>query len=146
VIWYGKPVLGALMFKSLVLLVIGLPSFITPVFILESTGSINPETFYTLALFFIFWYCMAGLLTVSPIIHTFLSWRNTLYILTDERIIVRRRAVGIDYRILDLDNVQQVNLDVGFWDNNRSFSRSWASNAISGSGTRKYSKTNKKNR
>ena len=36
--------------------------------------------------------------------------------MTDRRVIVRKGVVGIDYDALSLDLVQQVNVDVGFWD------------------------------
>ncbi|OYT28926.1 MAG: hypothetical protein B6U94_08080 [Thermofilum sp. ex4484_79] len=116
VIWYDKPVLSALMLKSLSMLIIGLPFLIFPLLIFGFTGGLNPSTFFVLIPFFAFWYGIVGLITIGPIIHVSLSWRNMLYLLTDKRIIVRQGAVGIDYEILDLENVQQVNLNVGFWD------------------------------
>jgi len=39
-----------------------------------------------------------------------------VYMLTNKRIIIRRGVIGIDYDILNVENIQQVILNVGFWD------------------------------
>ncbi len=39
-----------------------------------------------------------------------------IYLLTNKRIIVWRGVIGIDYDILNIENIQQVTLNVGFWD------------------------------
>lgn len=36
--------------------------------------------------------------------------------MTDKRVIVRKGLEGIDYEILELVNMQQVNVDVELWD------------------------------
>ncbi|MET1159726.1 MAG: PH domain-containing protein [Thermoprotei archaeon] len=41
---------------------------------------------------------------------------NLYYVLTNKRIIIKKGLVGIDYDVLDLDSIRQVNVDVGFWD------------------------------
>ncbi|HFC49354.1 MAG TPA: PH domain-containing protein [Thermofilum sp.] len=48
--------------------------------------------------------------------HSFLIWKNVSYVVTDKRVIVRKGLEGIDYEILELVNMQQVNVDVELWD------------------------------
>jgi uncharacterized membrane protein YdbT with pleckstrin-like domain len=53
---------------------------------------------------------------LSPVIHPLLVWRNIYYLITDRRILVRKGIFGIDYDILDMEYVEQVNINRGVWD------------------------------
>jgi len=49
-------------------------------------------------------------------IYAILVWKNIFYVLTDRRIVVRKGLIGIDYDVLGLDMIRQVNINVGLWD------------------------------
>ncbi|RLE63155.1 MAG: hypothetical protein DRJ47_09720 [Thermoprotei archaeon] len=75
-----------------------------------------PPTASAILLFFCFWYGIGILVFFAVSIYAILVWKNMFYLLTDRRIMVRRGLIGIDYDVLGLDMIQQVNTEVGFWD------------------------------
>jgi uncharacterized membrane protein YdbT with pleckstrin-like domain len=44
------------------------------------------------------------------------AYRNTEYLITDQRVITQTGAIGLDTRYLDLDKIQEVYVQVGFID------------------------------
>ncbi|MCD6444827.1 PH domain-containing protein [Candidatus Bathyarchaeota archaeon] len=112
-IWSGRPLLKPFVLKRLSGLIIPI------VFIVFST-SFTPffTTGWTMPLvsFFILWFGILGFMLFLSSIYPLLLWRNLYYVLTDKRMIVRKGVLGIDYDILDLKYIQQINVNVGVWD------------------------------
>jgi len=114
VLWSGKPLRAPFLLKSLSMLVMAVPVIALPLpFIVSIRGALLQAP---VVAFFALWYSFAILIGVGPFIYNALVWKNLYYVLTDRRIIVRKGVVGIDYDALSLDLVQEVNVDVGFWD------------------------------
>ncbi|HDJ97520.1 MAG TPA: PH domain-containing protein [Thermofilum sp.] len=113
VLWAGKPARKPFVLKTLPVVVLLLPFLAAPLLIFAVAGDAFFHPF--VLLFFVFWYGVLGVAALSPL-YSFLVWKNVFYVVTDRRVIVRRGLVGIDYDVLELVNVQQVNVDVGIWD------------------------------
>ena len=113
VVWVGKPVRKPFVLKAALPLLLFTPFIIGPLILLAAA----PQAFGgpIPLLFFLFWYGSLSFVALAPL-YNLLVWKNVFYILTNRRVIVRKGLIGIDYDILDLENVQQVNVDVGFWD------------------------------
>ena len=113
VLWAGKPRKAPLVLKSFISTVIVLPFIIIPFFIFQITGPalLNP----IVIIFFLFWYGIISIFAIMPI-YNFLMWKNIWYMLTNKRVIVRTGLIGIDYDILELENIQQINVNVGLID------------------------------
>lgn len=115
VIWAGKPSKTPFVVKKIGFSLIAVPWLLFPLFMLNATSwTIVSQPF--VCLFLVFWYGILGFISLGSPVYSFLVWRNIFYVLTDRRIIVRKGLIGIDYDVLSLDVVQQVNIDVGFWD------------------------------
>jgi len=115
VLWCGKPLRSPFVLKRIGLAFIAIPWLIIPLIVI---GTISPRALFELPIliFFTFWYGILGLIVFGTPVYSFLVWKNIYYILTNKRIIVRKGLVGIDYDILSLDSIRQVNVNVGFWD------------------------------
>lgn len=50
-------------------------------------------------------------MAIGPL-YDYIAWKNIWYVLTNKRIIVRKGVIGIDYDMLELENIQQVNVNV----------------------------------
>lgn len=116
IIWFSRAELKPLVLRRLPgimlpLVFILVPFMIVPFNVLMSS---SPQLF--LVLFLAFWLGISGLMIFSSSLYPILLWRNLCYVLTDRRIIVRRGVIGIDYDILNLEQVQQINIDRGIWD------------------------------
>jgi len=46
----------------------------------------------------------------------FLSYKNTEYAITNQRLITQTGAIGLDTRYVDLEKIQEVNVNIGFID------------------------------
>ncbi len=114
VLWSGKPVKTPFVVKGLVVNIFTIPFILFPVFIFMNVPKLLLEPM--VLAFFALWWGMLGLISFGNPIYSFFVWKNIFYIITNKRIIVRKGLIGIDYDVLDLDHVQQVNVDVGFWD------------------------------
>jgi uncharacterized membrane protein YdbT with pleckstrin-like domain len=55
-------------------------------------------------------------LIFGPIIWSFLAYRNTEYLLSDQRLITQTGAIGLDTRFVDLEKVQEVYVRIGVVD------------------------------
>jgi len=116
VIWFGRAELKPFILKRLPGVIfpsifILIPFMVMPFNILMPLSS---QPF--LILFFIFWFGISSLIIFSSSLYPLLLWRNLYYVLTDRRIIVRKGIIGIDYDILNLEQVQQININRGIWD------------------------------
>lgn len=116
IIWVGRPSLKPFILKNLAGLVIPLIFLLIPIPFIGILSNPPISTSLSLLLFLLVWYGIVGFSVFSFSLYPILLWRNLYYILTDRRIIVRKGVVGIDYDILELGYVQQVNLDRGLWD------------------------------
>mgnify|MGYP000132519334 CR=1 FL=1 len=115
ILWSGKPSRIPFTLKSAWFSLLGLPLLAFPLILLRPVllkVILDPPVL----LFLIFWYGILGFVFLGAPIYALLVWRNMFYVLTDKRVVVRKGLVGIDYDILGLDMIQQVNVEVGFWD------------------------------
>lgn len=109
----GKPVRKPYVLKTVPIIISLIPFLAAPLIVFMAVRNAVFDPF--VLLFFAFCYGFLGLVALAPL-YSFLVWRNVFYVVTDRRVIVRRGLVGIDYDVLELVNVQQVNVDVGLWD------------------------------
>ncbi|MEM2165452.1 MAG: PH domain-containing protein [Candidatus Bathyarchaeia archaeon] len=118
VIWVSRSAFKPFILKNLAGLIVPVIFLFIPIpFITVLYGSPIPTPMNLVPiLFLLLWYGFVGFSIFSFSIYPILLWRNLYYLLTDRRIIIRKGVVGIDYDILDLEYVQQVNLDRGIWD------------------------------
>jgi len=111
-LWNAKPVLMPFIFSS----------FATVPFGLLFMG------------FAIFWMCMASqgggyfwlfgmpflligfAVSFGGAITQLVAYRNTIYIITDKRIIIQSGAIGLDTKFIELDKIQEVYVNIGFID------------------------------
>jgi len=115
VVWHGKPVRKPFLLKSMSLLFPALFIVVMSVpflMVVPANVFLQPPVLGFFSLRFGF----AFLIALGPFIYNALVWKNLYYVVTDRRIIIRKGVIGIDYDYLDLDLVQQVKVDVGFWD------------------------------
>lgn len=113
ILWVAKPRRAAFVLKSAGSLIIALPFLLMPIFLFGMAGPAITHPF--VILFLVFWYGAISLMAFAPL-YSLLVWKNVWYVLTDKRVIVRKGLIGIDYDFLELENIQQVNVDVGLWD------------------------------
>jgi uncharacterized membrane protein YdbT with pleckstrin-like domain len=55
-------------------------------------------------------------LSFGSIMTNFFAYRNTVYIITDKRVIVQTGAIGLDTQFIELDKIQEVYVNTGFID------------------------------
>ncbi|WFO75754.1 PH domain-containing protein [Desulfurococcaceae archaeon MEX13E-LK6-19] len=115
ILWCDKPLRAPFVRRSIGLVFIGIPWLVFPLIII---GMASTKFLFEppVLLFLIFWYGILGFIFFWTPIYSSLVWKNIYYVLTNKRIIIRKGLVGIDYDVLNLDAIQQVNVNVGFWD------------------------------
>jgi len=112
ILWIGKPKSAPFILKGLVVVPIVVLFGVFPLLIVpREVFTVLPVLF-----FLVLWELFPVIFILSVTLYPILLLRNILYIVTDRRIIVRKGVIGIDYDILNLELVQQVNIDVGIWD------------------------------
>jgi len=112
VLWSGKPVKTPFIFPGLVAVPFGL--FFTGfsiVWMMMASQAPSPFRLFGLIFFFVGFGAIFG----API-RQFVAYKNTEYLITDQRIITQTGAIGLDTRYLDLDKIQEVYVQVGFID------------------------------
>ena len=120
ILWIDKPVRKVFLIQSSItlfltgfMIVFSLPFLM----VLSQAFTIIPYgSKIFLLIFFIIWFGLALLLGLGPFVRNWIAWENSFYVVTDRRIIVRDGAIGVDYDILNLDLIKQVNVNIGFWD------------------------------
>jgi len=114
VLWSGKPVKVPFILPSLVAVPFGLFFMGFSIFWMWGAASVGaPGPFILFGLSFV----LIGLgLTVGTPIRQLMRYRNTEYMITDQRVIAQTGAIGLDTRYLDLDKIQEVYVQVGFID------------------------------
>ena len=118
IIWVGRPVFKPFILKNIAGLIVPIIFSIIPIPFIQQMfySPISSSMFFFPIIFLSLWYGTLGVIMFSFSLYPILLWKNLYYILTDRRIIVRKGVVGIDYDILNLEYVQQVNMDRGIWD------------------------------
>jgi uncharacterized membrane protein YdbT with pleckstrin-like domain len=116
ILWQGNPVLKPFVFATnFYPLVFGLLFiiFVSVFFIFPVVSEGAPLEF---TLFLVPIYLIGFGLSFGMPIWSLLTYKNTEYIISDQRIITQTGAVGIDLRIVDLEKIQEVNVRIGFVD------------------------------
>jgi len=119
VLWSGKPVKVPFLFLSITFgLFVGI-IVLTMGFVMYYITSTAPPGAVSPEVPFLFFLIAAipgfGLIIGIPL-WQFMRYRNTEYIITDQRIITQTGAIGLDTRFVDLDKVQEVYVKVGLID------------------------------
>jgi membrane protein YdbS with pleckstrin-like domain len=114
VLWSGKPVKTPFIIPGLATVLFGLLFLGFSIFWMWGATSAGAPLVFTL---FELPFILMGLgLTVGPTIWQLMRYRNTEYMITDQRMITQTGAIGLDTRFVDLDKVQEVYVQVGFID------------------------------
>jgi len=117
ILWQGKPVKAPFVLAGLVFIPIGLLFFGMSIYWLFSL-----ESFHMLSspftLFILFFILFGIAFMASPPILQLMRYRNTEYIITDQRLITQTGAFGLKTRFVDLDRIQEVYVHVGLIDRN----------------------------
>ncbi len=116
IVWVSRSAFKPFILKNLAGLVVPVVFLLIPIPFMGMFYIPPPHITIFMLPFFILWYCIVGFAVFNFSAYPILLWRNLYYVLTDRRIIVRKGVIGIDYDILDLEYVQQVNLERGIWD------------------------------
>jgi len=114
VIWSGKPAKAPFLVGGLVVSAFGLIWLSFSVFAMSMAVSSGDPGFVTL---FLSLFVLIGFgLTFGPPITQVLRYRNTKYVITDQRLITQTGAIGLDTRFIDLNKIQEVHVNVSFID------------------------------
>jgi membrane protein YdbS with pleckstrin-like domain len=116
VLWSGKPVLIPFIFSGLIVIpVIGIVWLIFATFFVLSALSMGANIFPFV--FFSLFVLLMGLgIIMGPLLVELLRYKNTEYMITDQRIIAQTGAIGIDTRFVELNKIQEVYVTVGWLD------------------------------
>jgi len=113
VLWSGKPVkMPFVLPHSLIMIPFGLffmafsISFMIPAFEAPFPWSFFPWLFFLAG----FGACFG-----EPI-YLLMAYRNTEYMITDQRVIIQTGAIGLDTRFVEFDKIQETYVDVSFID------------------------------
>lgn len=114
VLWTGKPVVTPFIFKGLLVMPLGLLFLGLAILSIWGSASLGGRGF--LSLFDLF-YVFIGLgIVFGPLTAQVMRYRNTEYMITDQRIVTQTGAIGLDTRFVELDRIQEVYVNVGFVD------------------------------
>ena len=116
VLWQGKPKLFPFIFAhnavpflfGLFFMAVTFFFFVSP---LLSTGFPLELILFPLIFFFV-----GFLIAFGQPIWSYLAFRNTEYMISDQRLITQTGAIGLDTRFVELEKVQEVNVQVGVFD------------------------------
>lgn len=117
VLWQGNPVLKAFIFSSSIFpaTIFGLFFFVVIlVFFLPAMFYGGAPLFFLLPLLLFLLFPLA--MIFGPIIWTFLAYKNTEYLISDQRLITQTGAIGLDTRFVDLEKIQEVYVRIGIFD------------------------------
>ena len=124
VIWSDKPLKSPFMIGGFIASVFRLVWLSFSLFAMWVSTIQGIETFVTL---FLSLFVLIGFgLTLGPPIWQVMRYKNTKYLITNQRLITQTGAIGVDTRFLDLDNIQEVYVNVNFVESlwNRNTNRS----------------------
>lgn len=112
VMWSGKPVKMPFILPGLAAIPFGLIFIGFSIFWMMMASQAG-GSFWLFGL--IFFFAGFGVSFGAPT-RQLLAYRNTEYLITDQRVITQTGAIGLDTRYLDLDKIQEVYIQVGFID------------------------------
>jgi uncharacterized membrane protein YdbT with pleckstrin-like domain len=122
-IWSGRPIKSAFLFHGIATSMFGVVWTSFMVFIFWMINSFGGDFFSIMAdvpdivMWMILLFFVVGIgMMFGPIIMAVLRYRNTLYTITDMRLIVQSGAIGMDTRFIDLDKIQEVYVRIGIAD------------------------------
>lgn len=116
VLWQGKPKLTPFVFgHSPFLFLFGL-FFIAVALIFFVPFLSLPGFPFEFVLFFLVFFLIGFVAAFGMPIWSFLAFRNTEYVITNQRLITQTGAVGLDTRFVDLEKIQEVNVSIGLTD------------------------------
>lgn len=113
VLWSGKPVKIPFILPSLAAIPFGLVFMVISISWMTPLALEAPDPFWLFGL--IFFFAGFGVGFGAPI-RQLVAYRNTEYLITDQRLVTQTGAIGLDTRYLDLDKIQEVYVQVGFID------------------------------
>ena len=120
VIWSGKPakapfLVGGLVVSAFGVLWLSFSMFAMWLMIFPPIGATVEDS--GLGILFLLVFVLIGFgLTLGPPITQIFRYRNTKYVITDQRLITQTGAIGLDTRFIDLDKIQEVYVNVSFID------------------------------
>jgi uncharacterized membrane protein YdbT with pleckstrin-like domain len=116
VLWSSKPVLTPFIFSGIAAIsIIGIIWLIFAIFWMLSALSMG-AFFFPAALFGLPFILMGVCIILGPLLLELLRYRNTEYIITNQRIITQTGVIGIDTRFVELNKIQEVYVTVGWLD------------------------------
>ena len=114
ILWRGKPVKAAFVFGGATSIPFGLIFLAFAITLVISTASTGAPMFFTL---FALPIVLVGIgVTFGPSIWQLLRYRNTVYVITNQRVITQTGAIGLDTRFVDFSKIQEVYVKVGITD------------------------------
>jgi uncharacterized membrane protein YdbT with pleckstrin-like domain len=116
VLWQGKPKLFPFIFAhNAIPFIFGL-FFMAVTFFFFLSPMLSMGFFLELILFPLIFFLIGFLIAFGQPIWSYLAFRNTEYMISDQRLITQTGAVGLDTRFVDLEKVQEVSVQVGVFD------------------------------
>ena len=118
VIWSGKPLKVLFMMKGIVSSAFGLLWLSFSLFAMYMylwAGDL--QGFEMVAIFALSLFVLIGVgLTVGPSLWQVMRYKNTNYVITNQRLITQTGAIGVDTRFIELKNIQEVYVNISFVD------------------------------
>lgn len=114
VIWSGKPAKAPFIIGGLVVSAFGVIWLTFSMVAMSLAFSSGNPGFVTL---FLLLFVLIGFgITLGPPLTQISRYRNTKYVITDQRLITQTGAIGLDTRFIDLDKIQEIHVNVSFID------------------------------
>lgn len=119
VLWRGKPLKSAFVINS----IMPLAPFAIFWLLIDTiiiTNSVMSGAFEEMGLFMVVFFAIHLFpvwLWISNCLTSFRRWKNTEYIVTDKRILLRSGFIGVDYQNIYYKDIKDVSLKVGIVDN-----------------------------
>lgn len=114
VLWSGKPVKKAFILPALGSIPFGL--FFLGFFIFWMWGAASAGALDFFTLFGLPFLLIGFGITIGPSVWQLMKYRNTEYMITNQRVITQTGAIGLDTRFVDFDKIQEVYVQVGLMD------------------------------
>lgn len=115
-VWSGKPDRRAYIFGTLAGGIITIPfGLVFLIFPLQMLASIGSAPGFVL-LFIIPFILIGAGFSFWPLIVGFLGYRNVGYMITNQRIIIQSGTFSVNTRFIELNNIQELSIHIGFFD------------------------------
>ncbi|MEM2341888.1 MAG: PH domain-containing protein [Candidatus Bathyarchaeia archaeon] len=117
ILWYGKPVFGSFVLHLGNMWGFVFVGSIIIAGIIGAFSVVPPATMPYGFGFIVALQIIVGLLMLfGPIVRNILAYNNTLYLITDRRVLIQTGAIGIDTRIIEFDRIQEIYVTIDFVD------------------------------